>query len=188
MGRISDSDPLTALNLGMAEVGRPPTLFAVPYHAEKTGQVRPGLKIHELKTDNRAVCGNSRREPMDDLGPGTVTCESCALDTGHHMVSSSPMRYFRVTKRNEQTGETRVDTIGATHVPGLATYEVNQGWSIVSPIEELDGPPPLSDDAVEELKGVFADHLKRKHGVAFDVTMEQKQRQPRVIAKHDVPS
>jgi hypothetical protein len=37
--------------------------------------------------------------------------------------------------------------------------------------------------------------LKRKHGVAFDVTMEQidvtmeqKQRQPRVIAKHDVPS
>jgi hypothetical protein len=98
------------------------------------------------------------------------------------------MRYFRVTKRSEQTGETRVDTIGATHVPGLATYEVNQGWSIISPIEELDGPPPLSDDAVEELKGVFADHLKRKHGVAFDVTMEQKERQPRVIAKHDVPS
>jgi hypothetical protein len=72
-----------------------------------------------LKTDNRAVCGNSRRQPMDDLGPGTVTCESCALDTGHHMVSSSPTRYFRVTKRNEQTGETRIDIIGATHVPGL---------------------------------------------------------------------
>jgi hypothetical protein len=34
----------------------------------------------------------------------------------------------------------------------------------------------------------IADHLKRKHGVAFDVTMEQEQRQPRVIAKHDVPS
>jgi hypothetical protein len=30
--------------------------------------------------------------------------------------------------------------------------------------------------------------LKREHGVAFNVTMEQKQRQPRVIAKHDVPS
>ena len=50
----------------------------VPYQAQKTGQVRPGLKIHELKTDNRAVCGNSRRQPMKDLGPGTVTCESCA--------------------------------------------------------------------------------------------------------------
>jgi hypothetical protein len=50
---------------------------------------RAGLKIHELKTDNRAVCGNSRRQPMDNLGPGTVTCGSCALDTGHHMASST---------------------------------------------------------------------------------------------------
>lgn len=57
--------------------------LAVPYEAQKTGQVRPGLKVHELKTDNRAVCGNSRRQPMDDLGSGTVTCESCARDTGH---------------------------------------------------------------------------------------------------------
>lgn len=53
------------------------------YQAQKTGQVRPELKVHELKADNRAVCGNSRRQPMDDLGPGTVTCESCARDTGH---------------------------------------------------------------------------------------------------------
>jgi hypothetical protein len=55
----------------------------VQYQAQKTGQVRPELKVHELKADNRAVCGNSRRQPMDDLGPGTVTCESCAADTGH---------------------------------------------------------------------------------------------------------
>jgi hypothetical protein len=55
----------------------------VQYQAQKTGQVRPELKVHELKADNRAVCGNSRRQPMDDLGPGTVTCESCAGDTGH---------------------------------------------------------------------------------------------------------
>ena len=55
----------------------------VQYQAQKTGQVRPGLKVHELKADNRAVCGNSRRQPMDNLGPGTVTCESCAADTGH---------------------------------------------------------------------------------------------------------
>ena len=54
---------------------------AVPYEAQKTGQVRPGLKVHELKADNRAVCGNSRRQPMDDLGRGTVTCESCARET-----------------------------------------------------------------------------------------------------------
>ena len=81
----------------MAEVGRPTYLFAVPYHAEKTGQVKPGLKIHELKTDIRAVCGNSRRQPMDDHGPGTVTCESCALDTGHQMVSSSPARNSNVS-------------------------------------------------------------------------------------------
>ena len=52
--------------------------LAVPYEAQNTGQVRPGLKVHELKADNRAVCGNSRRRPMDDLGRGTVTCESCA--------------------------------------------------------------------------------------------------------------
>ena len=51
----------------MAKVGRPTYLFAVPYHAGKDpGKVRPGLKIHELKTDIRAVCGNSRRQPMDD--------------------------------------------------------------------------------------------------------------------------
>jgi hypothetical protein len=55
----------------------------MPHQAQKTGHVRPGLKIHELKADNRAVCGNSRRQPMNDLGPGTVTCESCARDTGH---------------------------------------------------------------------------------------------------------
>ena len=53
------------------------------YQTQKTGQIRSGLKVHELKADNRSVCGNSRREPMDDLGPGTVTCESCARDTGH---------------------------------------------------------------------------------------------------------
>ena len=53
------------------------------YQALKTGQIKPGLKVHELKADNRAVCGNSHREPQDDLGPGTVTCESCARDTGH---------------------------------------------------------------------------------------------------------
>jgi hypothetical protein len=53
----------------------------MPYEAQKTGQVRPGLKVHELKADNRAVCGNSRRQPMDDLGRGTVTCESCARAT-----------------------------------------------------------------------------------------------------------
>jgi hypothetical protein len=55
----------------------------VDYQAQKTGQIRPGLKVHELKADNRAVCGNSRREPQEDRGPGTVTCESCASDTGH---------------------------------------------------------------------------------------------------------
>jgi hypothetical protein len=98
------------------------------------------------------------------------------------------VRYFRVTKRNEQTDEARVDIIGATRVPRLATYEVNKGWSIVSPIEELDGPPPLTDDAVEGLKRVFADHLKRKHGVKFEVTMKQKGCKPRVIAKDDVPT
>jgi hypothetical protein len=53
------------------------------YQAQKTGQVRQGLKVHELKADNRAVCGNSRRQPMADLGPATVTCGSCAADTGH---------------------------------------------------------------------------------------------------------
>ena len=53
------------------------------YQVQKTGQVRPGLRVHELKTDNRAVCGNSRRKPMVSLGRGTVTCESCARDTGH---------------------------------------------------------------------------------------------------------
>ena len=52
--------------------------LAVPYEAQNTGPVRPGLKVHELKADNRAVCGNSRRQPMNDLGRGTVTCESCA--------------------------------------------------------------------------------------------------------------
>jgi hypothetical protein len=57
--------------------------LAVPYRAQKTGQVRAGLKIHELKADDRAVCGNSRRHPMKDLGPGTVTCQSCARGTGH---------------------------------------------------------------------------------------------------------
>jgi hypothetical protein len=57
--------------------------LAVPYQAQKTGRIRPGLKVHQLKADDRAVCGNSRREPMNDLGPGTVTCESCARDTGH---------------------------------------------------------------------------------------------------------
>ena len=55
--------------------------LAVPYEAQKTGQVRPGLKVHELKADNRTMCGNSRRQPMDDLGRGTVTCESCARAT-----------------------------------------------------------------------------------------------------------
>jgi hypothetical protein len=54
-----------------------------PYKAPKTGQIRPGLQVHQLKDDNRAVCGNSRREPMINLGPGTVTCGSCIRDTGH---------------------------------------------------------------------------------------------------------
>ena len=52
--------------------------LAVQYQAQKTGQIGPGLKVHELKPDNRAVCGNSRREPIDDRGPGTVTCEAWA--------------------------------------------------------------------------------------------------------------
>jgi hypothetical protein len=55
----------------------------VQYEAQKTGQIRPGLKVHELKADNRAVCGNPRRKPLEDLGPGLVTCESCAGHTGH---------------------------------------------------------------------------------------------------------
>jgi hypothetical protein len=92
--------------------------------------------------------------------------------------SSSHFRArFTVRLRSSSSGERRARDLRG-----------ESGWSIVSPIEELDGPPPLSDDAVEDLKSVFADHVKRKHGVAFDVTMEQKQRQPRVIAKHDVPS
>ena len=55
---------------------------AVQYRAQKTGQIKRELKVHELKADNRAVCGNSRRQPMVDRGPGTVTCASCARDTG----------------------------------------------------------------------------------------------------------
>jgi len=67
------------------DVGSPQGLSCtldLPYQAPKTGQIRPGLKVHELKADNRAVCGNSRREPMGDRGLGTVTCESCGRDTG----------------------------------------------------------------------------------------------------------
>jgi hypothetical protein len=54
------------------------------YRAERTGRVAWGtLKVHELKDDGRAVCGNSRREPMDDEGPGMVNCESCIRIRGH---------------------------------------------------------------------------------------------------------
>ena len=84
------------------------------------------------------------------------------------MDSSSDFRYFRVKKRNEQTRETRVNIIAAIRVPGFATYEVNQGVEHRQPDRRTGrATPPLSDDAVEELKGVFAAHLKRKHGVAF---------------------
>jgi hypothetical protein len=76
----------------MAEVGRPTNSLrrAVPRGKDRAGQA--GTQDPRVEDDNRAVCGNSRRQPMDDHGPGTVTCESCALDTGHHMVSSSPAR------------------------------------------------------------------------------------------------
>jgi len=73
-GQAPESSPVEARR-GLADA------LAMGYEAQKTGQARPGLKVHELKEDNRAVCGNSRRQPMDDLGRGTVTCESCARDT-----------------------------------------------------------------------------------------------------------
>ena len=73
-GQSRESSPVEARR-GLAYA------LAVPYEAQNTGQVRPGLKVHELTADNRTMCGNSRRQPMDDLGRGTVTCESCARAT-----------------------------------------------------------------------------------------------------------
>ena len=82
-GQSRESSPVEARR-GLAYA------LAVPYEAQNTGQVRPGLKVHELKADNRAVCGNSRRQPMDDRGRGTVTCESCARATiGKGLASAS---------------------------------------------------------------------------------------------------
>ena len=116
-----------------------------------TGQVRPGLKIHELKTDNRAVCGNSRRQPMDDLGPGTVTCESCALDTGHHMVSRSPMRYLATMPLSLAQAHVLIAAAHDHAVANswkIAVAVVDEGGLLVA-LGRMDGAFPLSAQIAE---------------------------------------
>jgi hypothetical protein len=63
----SGSDDHTLLVAGQMMTGL--TLLPVQYQAQKTSQIRPGLKVHELKADDRAVCGNPRRGLLDDRAP-----------------------------------------------------------------------------------------------------------------------
>jgi len=55
-----------------------------PYNHPRTAQIRPRLKVHQLKDgENVTVCGNPRSQPLPNLGPGTVTCETCIRAAGN---------------------------------------------------------------------------------------------------------
>ena len=67
-----------------------------PYPASETGQMREAatpttptsLTIHELRPDGLPLCGpkadtwQGKTMRLVDLGPGSVTCGSCASITG----------------------------------------------------------------------------------------------------------
>jgi hypothetical protein len=55
-----------------------------PYKHPRTAQIRPRLKVDQLKDgENVTVCGNPRSQPLPNLGPGTVTCETCIRAAGN---------------------------------------------------------------------------------------------------------
>ena len=96
-------------------------------------------------------------------------------------------RWYRVTRRNERTGERKTNVVATGRGPFdlLCGWEERDGWVIVYPVEEFDKAPPPSR-AEQERIGRWLESVMRKKepGYRWRFVWKGAPTPPRVIRTH----